>query len=59
MGFQRPYSLFNTLVDTIKAAKSSDSIDHETTPVPYQNHVDQGYCTIDEVLFSLLAPKTL
>ncbi|CAJ0582996.1 unnamed protein product, partial [Mesorhabditis spiculigera] len=44
----RPYSLFSTLVDTIKAAKSSESIEHEqqqqTAPVmaqPYQNHVPQ------------------
>lgn len=31
---QRPYSLFSTLVDTIKAAKSSDSLDKEGTGTP-------------------------
>lgn len=36
--FQRPYSLFSTLVDTIKAAKSSDSIERENqTPDQHTN----------------------
>uniref|UniRef100_F1KX72 Voltage-dependent calcium channel type A subunit alpha-1 n=1 Tax=Ascaris suum TaxID=6253 RepID=F1KX72_ASCSU len=37
-GTERPYSLFSTLVDTIKAAKSSDSIERENqTPDQHTN----------------------
>ncbi|VDN51801.1 unnamed protein product [Dracunculus medinensis] len=41
--FFRPYSLFSTLVDTIKAAKSTDSIDNdEQSPVPNQNRAQRN-----------------